>query len=659
MTLRARTFRYDRAARLLVASGDVVVVYQDVTISADHLRANLDTNDVRAEGNVVIAVGRYRARGAALDYNLTSRQGRIEQAAADYTGPPVLGTVRIRAAVIEGTLGGATVGREGFCTTCEGPTPVVYLTARELRFYPNDRIVGRGVSVWIGGRRILTWPYFVVFIREQRASRLLPVFGYSELEGYYLKTFYTYALNPDQYGYVRLDLMERLGIGYGIQHSYRFAAALGTAFLYRLDNRQTGGTDWRAVIDHQQRIGDVSTRLYTDYTSFSGPLFASTDTFVSLDAHYRGPVFSTTLYQSYSGRDFGGLTFSTYTGRLIHLHQITPTLRAELTTDLSRVSSLLGTDDEAFPRLLLQYRGRGYFATLVAEGRIDLDRDAFPDDLRFVTERLPELTVTADPRLFPGTRLVYQVQGGVGRFRETVFAGTVDAVRSDAAITVSGPLFESPRGFLALRGQVRGSYYSTGEARAFVSSRLDYTRFIGEAWTAQAGLTYQDQAGQSPFTFDRTFGRVAVADATLTYRRPNLIVTANAAFDANAGRWAPAVVRAQYAPRPEWVIASALAYDPALGILSRAELSFDIKLSPLWQVAYYGFYDGFSGRVFHDRFTVTRVWDDCLATAVTYRGISNEVWFEAWLTAIPWARGRVGVGSQGNILFDQPWLNPR
>jgi lipopolysaccharide assembly outer membrane protein LptD (OstA) len=122
VTLRAHTLRYDRAARLLVASGDVVVIYQDVTISADHLRANLETHDVRAEGNVVIEVGRYRARGAALDYNLTSRQGRIEQAAADYTGPPVLGTVRIRAAVIEGTLGGATVGREGFCTTCEGPT---------------------------------------------------------------------------------------------------------------------------------------------------------------------------------------------------------------------------------------------------------------------------------------------------------------------------------------------------------------------------------------------------------------------------------------------------------------------------------------------------------------------------------------------------------
>jgi hypothetical protein len=659
VTLRARTFHYDRATQVLVATGEVVVIYQDVTIRTDRLRANLATNDVRAEGNVVIEVGRYLARGATLDYNLTTRQGRIEQAEADYRGRPVLGTVHVRSAVVEGIVGGPAAATDSFCTTCEGPSPVAYLTARELRVYPGDKLIGRGVTVWIGGRRILTWPYFIIFLREPRATRLLPVAGYSDVEGYYLKTFYTYALNPDQYGYLRLDLMDRLGVGYGIEHTYRFPTAGGTAFLYRLENKQTAGQDLRAVVNHRQQFGDVQTRLYTDYTTRTSPLFPSSEIFASLDASYRGPVFSTTLYQSYVDRTFTGFGFRTYVARVLHRHQMTTALSAEVVGDFSSNRSFLGTDDELFPRLTLRYRGAGYSASLVAEGRIDVDGDRFTGDVRSTTERLPELTVVSDARLLAGTRLVYQLQGGVGRFRETRPLFGMDAVRTDAGLTISGPLLESDQGYASVRALLRGFYYSTGDLRGSLAGRAEYTRFFGNAWTAQAAVTYQDQAGQTPFTFDRAFGRIAQAETTLTYRKPNLLVTGSASFDAVGGRWSPAVVRAQYAPRSDWVIAAALAYDPMQGFLSRAELSFDVKLDPRWQVLYYGYYDGFSGRVFHDRLTITRIWEECLATALTYRGTTGEIWLEAWLTALPWARGRVGVGSQGNILFDQPWLIPR
>jgi lipopolysaccharide assembly outer membrane protein LptD (OstA) len=659
VTLRANTFQYDRTTKILVAAGDVVVTYQDVVIKADRLRANLETNDVRAQGNVTIEVGRYQARGTALDYNLTTRQGRIEQAATEYKGPYVLGTVYVRAQVVDGTFGSATFGRSGVCTTCEGPNPLVYLTAGELSFYPNDKIVGRRVGVWIGGRRIVTWPYFIIYLREQRASRLLPVVGYSQTEGYFLKTFYSYAINPDHYGYLRLDLMERLGIGYGVEHTYRWGGGNGTLFLYRLENKQSGGSDSRVVVNHQQRLGDVTARLYTDYLTRYDPLFPETSVYGSLDAFTRTRASSTTLYQSYSSFDIGVVRLSTYTARLIHAQQITRALSAEVVGDFSRTSSALGADDELLPRLTLRYRGAGYLVTLTADGRVDLDGDRFPFDQRFGVERLPELTVAVDPRLLRGTRLVYQAQVGVGRFRETLFAGTTDAVRADSTITLSGPLFQSDQGFLDLRAQLRGSYYSTGDARGFVSGRLNYTRFLGPNWQAQAGMTYQDQVGQTPFSFDRTLGRISQADATVTYRRSDLIVTGTTSFDASTGVWAPAVVRAQYAPRPGWIIASALSYNPSLGLLDRAELSFDVKLNPLWQVGYYGYYDGITGRIYHDRLTVTRIWEDCLATSLTYRGTTNEIWLETWLTALPWARGRVGVGSQGNILFDQPWLGPR
>ncbi len=659
VTLRAKTFRYDRNTKMLIATGDVVVTYQDVTIYADRLEADLGTNDVRAEGHVRIEVGQHKIRGETFDYNLTTRKGRLRRTTGEFSGPFVLGTVFLRAETLDGTLGQVTTARQAFCTTCEGPDPVAYLTAREFTVYPNDKIVGRGVSVWIGGKRIVTWPYFVVYLKQQRASQLLPVFGYSDLEGYFVKNFFAYAINPDQYGYLRLDWMEKLGIGYGVEHAYRFGAAAGLLFFYQLENKQLGGTDRRFVINHQQQLGTVSARLYVDTLTRGSPLAPSSDLFSALDTTWRTDRTSTTIYQTYVNSSFLGFFTTAHAVRIIHTRQPSDALSIELVADGSRTTNFLGTDDELFPRLTLRYRGRGYVASVVTEGRFDLDGSAFTADARFVTERLPEVTVTGDPQLLGRTRLVYQVQAGVGRYRETPFTGTLEATRTDLSATVSGPLAESDRGYLNMRGTVRASHYSTGDARGFISGRIDYTRLLSPALTGQIGYTYQDQTGRTPFFFDQLSGRIAQTDATVTYRRPNLIVTAQAGFDSGSGLWQPVVATVLWAPRDKWTIATALQYDPTLGGLSRAELSLDVTFNPRWQVAYYGFYDGITGRIFHDRFSVIRTWAECLATAVTYRGLTQELWLETWLTALPWARGQVGIGSQGQLLFNQPWLGTR
>lgn len=656
VSLRARTFRYDRARRVLEATGDVIVGYRDVTIRADRLRVDLTTYDVRAEGRVRIERQGQAVSGAVLDYNLVTRRGRLSQAVAAYTGPLVLGAVYLRAEVVEGAVGGVTTGRQVVCTTCEGPSPVAYLTADELTVFPGDKIVGRRVSVWIGGRRVFTWPYFVIHLREPRASRLLPVLGYSEVEGYFLKTFYSYALSENHYGYLRLDYLERLGTGVGVEHAYRLAAGEGVAFLYGLANKQTGGADSRVTLWHQHRFSAASARVYADYLARRSPVAPSTDLFVALDAHLPAARHATTLYQTYARFDGAGVFSMVYAGRAIHGRALSDRLWAELSMDGSRAATALGTDDELLPRLSLRYRGPGYTAALTAEARIDLDGAGFPSDVRLGVERLPELTVIGDPVALSGTRLVYQVQGGMGRFRETQAGpAVVDAARADGAVTVTGTLRTTDRDALSLRAEIRGIYYSTGDVRGLLAGRLDYTRAFGAAWQAQMGITYQDQVGRTPFQFDALPARLAQADVGIAFRRPDVHATVTGAYDAGAGRWNPVTARVLYAPRADRVIGGALLYDPAAGGVTRAELAAEVRLGTDWHVSYAGFYDGTTGQVLHDRVSVTRIWYDCLATALTYRGTTREVWMEAWLVALPWARGQIGIGSQGTLVFTQPW----
>ena len=82
--------------------------------------------------------------------------------------------------------------------------------------------------------------------------------------------------------------------------------------------------------------------------------------------------------------------------------------------------------------------------------------------------------------------------------------------------------------------------------------------------------------------------------------------------------------------------------------------SLDLRLSDEWQFQYIGAFEGITRRLTFDRVSVTRVFCDCMAVSLTYLGAQQEIWLEAWLTAIPWGRGRIGIGGRGQLLFDQP-----
>ena len=66
------------------------------------------------------------------------------------------------------------------------------------------------------------WPYLILPVGENIADMLslLPVVGYSNNEGFYVKTNFDYYLNENHYGVVHLDLYSKLGVGYGFTHNY-------------------------------------------------------------------------------------------------------------------------------------------------------------------------------------------------------------------------------------------------------------------------------------------------------------------------------------------------------------------------------------------------------------------------------------------------------
>ena len=197
VTLNADSYQFDRQARIITARGHVVLSVRDVTVRADALVADLQTGMVTAEGSVQLDVAGQSVAAEMLTFNLSTRVGTLFNARTEYHSPLILGSVRLRAEKLEGDLARFVTIRNGFTTTCEEPEPVAYATADELQVYPNDKVVGRHVSLWVAGHHLFTVPYFIIFLRERRGANISPVIGYGDTEGWFIKTSWSYFVNEN------------------------------------------------------------------------------------------------------------------------------------------------------------------------------------------------------------------------------------------------------------------------------------------------------------------------------------------------------------------------------------------------------------------------------------------------------------------------------
>ena len=656
VTLKADSYQFDRQARIITARGHVVLSVRDVTVRADTLVADLQTGLVTAEGSVQLEVAGQSVAAEMLTFNLSTRVGTLFNARTEYHSPLILGSVRLRAEKLEGDLARFVTIRNGFTTTCEEPEPVAYATADELQVYPNDKIVGHHVSLWIAGHRLFTVPYFIISLRERRGGNFSPVIGYGDTEGWFVKTSWSYFVNENHYGFVHADWYERLGVGAGIEHLYRSAGGEGSVLVYGLANRQTGGTDLHDFLNHLQRLGDVTLRTFVDYQDLSSSTGSpTTNLFATLDLSTQTQQSSTYLFSTLF--ESSASPVSTLNSQFAHLQNFGPRLGAEVFLNYDQIGDPTGVDQELLPRITLRYFGDGVAATLVTDTRWDLDGTHSTADDKYILERLPELNVTVSPFRIGETPLYAQAVVGLAQFRETTpgpTGGVLDAGRVDAQVTVSG-FTALAGGSVGMRTFARQSWYTTGDARVFYGGRLEYARSIGAGVDTGFGYTAQTTIGVSPFIFDQIAGTLSLADAQITYHTQDLLLRATGFYDFQSGLFGDVIGQVIYLPRPDLSVGLAGSYNPNVGQLDRVEAALDLQVSKEWRFEYSGAWDSFTQSVITNRLSLTRTFCECLAMSVTYLGARQEIWLEAWLTAVPWGRGKIGLGAQGTLLFEQPW----
>ena len=240
------TFNYE--SQRLIAIGHARLVYKDLTVTADRIEVDLTANTMVASGQVILQDKDRTMEADELTYDLDNEGGRLGPFRGKLDDVGAKGTIYFSGQELTQSEE-KTTASDLSLTTCSLAEPHYHFTAAKIEYYPHDRIILRKVFYWEGHLRLLYLPYLAISLRERQNSFSFPRFGYNAEEGLFLKLAYNFFVGDDQSGVILLDLMERKGVGEGLEYTWEFSTGSSlTGLVYHLDNKLTGGDDYRGEL---------------------------------------------------------------------------------------------------------------------------------------------------------------------------------------------------------------------------------------------------------------------------------------------------------------------------------------------------------------------------------------------------------------------------
>src|SRR5579875_2541396 len=129
------------------------------------------------------------------------------------------GLLYFKANTMKSLSNGYTTGNNAFWTTCQNPHGGYHMEARTFELRPNDKLIARKVTVYLGPLAVFYIPVLVISLASRhlpRQSSFLPLVGYDQAEGFWIKTRFGFGTTPNFFGYYRVEYFTKLGLGLGV-----------------------------------------------------------------------------------------------------------------------------------------------------------------------------------------------------------------------------------------------------------------------------------------------------------------------------------------------------------------------------------------------------------------------------------------------------------
>lgn len=554
--------------------GNVLLRWGDYRLKGDLVEGDTKTHQFRFTGNVAITGGGQMTRGDELFIDFRQKTWTFRQGSTVLTPEllqgNLLGEIFAQGEMVEGTPA-YVIARSAAATTCELPHPHYRLTAKFIDFQAERRLILRHVGIEVLGKRILTIPHVVIPLQGGRYNGILPDVGQSPDEGWYIKSAFGYVTAPRSFGNLKLDVMQKKGIGAGFDHEYAFATAAGTLGVYFLANQTGNSRDLNAHWANRQKFGSLQTDFRTDFrrnSYFSFPENTTWSNVMNLSVPNRGG--ETRL----SGRFFEN-TSDSFNNRSL----------SALFADTRRFGSAFRWS------VNVGYQGaesRSSFGETKREAidirsQFNLTGKRFDTDLNIQTttpigssanfyaglEKLPEFVLRTDARRLLGDQferrwLPFNATLNLGDYAEQNTTRT-QRLAFDLSSSKS---FGGSTGFgVTTYNILRQSFYGDGTAQYVLQNDLEARYGWNERSSFSLRYNYLRPYGFSPFFFDRS-GSYNFVSGSLNFQAPfDLSFRLQSGFDLLADErgqepWQSALLNIEWRPRKWFRVRTAAAYDP-------------------------------------------------------------------------------------------------
>lgn len=249
----------------LLAEGAIRAIWREYLLQSDRVEGSTKSGQYLFSRGATLTTDGFQARADQIWLDTKTRQWRAENGTARLSPQYLQSETLLQDLFIGGgRLSGEPdhiTAEEAHATTCDLDHPHFVWISRSADAVPQQRAVLRHVKLRVLDKTLFSLPYVVIPLDERSQRNTLPDVGYSEEEGYYLKYALGYLLAQNTIGNARLDLMQRKGIGLGVNQNYRY----GEANLYALNDRSRGSSDFTGRFTHQRIWAGIDTNTLFEF----------------------------------------------------------------------------------------------------------------------------------------------------------------------------------------------------------------------------------------------------------------------------------------------------------------------------------------------------------------------------------------------------------
>ncbi|MCK4308373.1 MAG: LPS-assembly protein LptD, partial [Candidatus Atribacteria bacterium] len=485
ISLTADYVTYERVdgEDLIIAKDGVQLKYQDIEVKADYLKINLSTNLLSASGKVHFLQDETEISCEEISYNWKTQKTIILRLKGEITGEGIKGKVYYQGEKME-NFPETTKISEGSFTTCELEEPHYHIVAKEMIIYPEDKIIARNISWYEGKIKIITLPYFLIFLDRKTQQPILPKIGQNSKDGWFIKTNFNYFADEKSYGTLYVNWLEKKGVGTGIAHNFEIGDENNpgetSIYFYQIKDKNTDKFALTGNIRYKQSFeNNIKAQVTLNYSGSKAKeaeLFSnSLKSQFSLEKQGEKYNLKLTGKYNFSGTGLGQDDLSINGNiKVNHNYTFSDKLSSALTlvyTDKNPASQK-AADLELKPKWQLKYKGEGYSLNLTTEKKFDLDGENYTgENISKIIDRLPEFTFKKSPTAIGDTKITYDINASVGHFYEA--ATEEDNWRGEYILNLKRPFNLSKNLTLTPSGIFRQDVYLTGEARYLVGGKVD------------------------------------------------------------------------------------------------------------------------------------------------------------------------------------------